>query len=55
VSNAMYAIEPPFLTNPPTKLWRTLDANTALVAQFPEYLKLAQISVVHVLDSVEDE
>jgi hypothetical protein len=51
----MYAMEPPFLINPLTKLWRTLDVNTVLVAQFPEYLKLAQISMVHVLGSVEDE
>jgi hypothetical protein len=54
-SNAMHAMEPPFDTNPLMKLWRTLDANRALVAQFPEYLKLAQIGMVHVLGSVEDE
>jgi hypothetical protein len=55
VSNAMAAMEPPFQVNPLTKMWRTLDANTALVAHFPEYLKLAQIAMVHVLGSVEDE
>ena len=55
VSNAMYAMEPPFNTNPFMKLWRSLDANTALVAQFPKYLKLAQLAMVHVLGSVEDE
>jgi hypothetical protein len=54
VSNAMYAMEPPFNTNPLTKLWRSLDANMALVAQFPEYLKLVQIAMVHVLGSIED-
>jgi hypothetical protein len=54
-SNAMAAMEPPFHTNPLTKLWRTLDANNALVAHFPEYVKLAQIAMVHVLGSVEDE
>jgi hypothetical protein len=54
-SNAMYAMEPPFDTNPLTKLWRFLDTNTALVAQFPEYLKLVQIAMVHVLGSIEDE
>jgi hypothetical protein len=55
VSNAMHAMERPFNTNPFTKLWRSLDANTELVAQFLEYLKLAQIAMVYVLGSVEDE
>ena len=32
-----------------------LDANIALAGQFPEYVKLAQIALVHVLGSVEDE
>jgi hypothetical protein len=54
-SNSMAACEPPFLLNPLTKLWRMFDANSALVAQFPEYIKLAQIAMVHVLGSVEDE
>jgi hypothetical protein len=54
-SNSMAACEPPYLFNPLTKLWRMLDANSALAAQFPEYIKLAQIAMVHVLGSVEDE
>jgi hypothetical protein len=32
-----------------------LDANTALVATFPKYIKLAEVAMVHVLGSVEDE
>jgi hypothetical protein len=51
----MVACEPPFTVNPMTKLWRTLDANSALVAHFLEYIKFAQIAMVHVLGSVEDE
>jgi hypothetical protein len=55
MSNSMAACEPPYTVNPVTKLWRMLDANTALVAHFPEYIKLAQIAMVHVLGFVEDE
>ena len=43
------------LINPVTKLWRCLDANFALSNSFPEYMKLAQIALIHVLGSVEDE
>ena len=43
------------LLNPLTKLWRTLDANSALGKNFWEYIKLAEIAMVHVLGSVEDE
>jgi hypothetical protein len=32
-----------------------LDANIALAGQFLEYIKLAQIALVHVLGSIEDE
>jgi hypothetical protein len=41
--------------NPLTRLWQTLDANTTLVGQFPEYIKLAQLAMIYVLGSVEDE
>ena len=44
----------PFL-NPVTKLWRRLDANSALSTSFLEYIKLAQIALIHLLGSVEDE
>ena len=43
------------LVNPLTKLWRTLDANSSLGKNFGEYLKLAQIAMVHVLGKIEDE
>ena len=41
--------------NPLTKLWRVLDANSSLGKNFGEYVKLAQIAMIHVLGSVEDE
>lgn len=55
VSNSMAMLEPPFHMNPLTRLWRTLDANIALARQFPKYIKLAQLAIIHVLGSVEDE
>lgn len=62
IANAHAAMElPPLnapihqIVNPLTKLWRTLDANSALGKNFSEYLKLAKIAMVHVLGSVEDE
>jgi hypothetical protein len=54
-NNSMAVCEPPYFFNPLTKLWHMLDANSALAAQFPEYIKLAQIAMVYVLGSVEDE
>jgi hypothetical protein len=54
-SNSLAMLEPPFDVNPVSRLWRMLDANIALAGQFPEYIKLAQIALVHVLGSVEDE
>jgi hypothetical protein len=54
-SNSQAMLEAPFDINPVSCLWRMLHANIALVGQFPEYIRLAQIALVHVLGSVEDE
>ena len=43
------------LINPITKLWHRLDANSTMSSLFPEYMKLAQIALIHVLGSMEDE
>jgi hypothetical protein len=45
----------PFSVNPLTRIWQQLGANTILLAGFPEYFKLAEIAIVLVLGSVEDE
>jgi hypothetical protein len=63
INNSEWALELPPLgahpavpfVNPLTKLWWEFDANSALSASFPEYIKLAQIAVIHLLGSVEDE
>ena len=43
------------IENPLTKLWRSLACNKALIWNFPEFAKLAEIAIVQVLGSVEDE
>ena len=43
------------LLNLVTKLWQYLDANSALSMLFPEYIKLVQIALIHVLGLMEDE
>jgi hypothetical protein len=63
ISNSEWALElPPLGThpvvhfvNPLTKLWREFDANSTLSTSFPEYIKLAQIAVIYLLGSGEDE
>lgn len=49
------AMKLPFVHNPLTSLWHTLDVASCLTKEFSEYFKLAEIAVVHVLGSVEDE
>jgi hypothetical protein len=51
----MVACKLPFKVNQLTKLWCMLDVNIALVASFTKYIKLTHITMVYVLDSVEDE
>ena len=63
VANSPWAMEPPTigldaskpLLNPVTKLWHCLDANSALLMSFLEYIKLAQIVLIHLLGFVEDK
>jgi len=54
-SNSRAAMLPPYDINPLTKIWRVLHGNHNLTQNFGEFLKLAEIAVVHVLGSVEDE
>lgn len=53
LSNYSTALKPPFVLNPLTCLWRTLDATSVCV--YHEYMKLARIVVVHVLSFAHDE
>lgn len=51
----MAMLKPSYDVNPLTHLWRLLNENIALAGQVSEYIKLAQLAMVHVLGSVEDE
>jgi hypothetical protein len=54
-SNSKATMEPPFDLNPLTRSWRLFDAFQVFTHSFPKYLKLAKMTIVHVLRSVEDE
>ncbi|KAG0595346.1 hypothetical protein M758_UG159400 [Ceratodon purpureus] len=55
MSNSERACEPPFYCNPLSRIWRVLSANSLTSHMISEYIKLAEIAVVHVIGSVEDE
>jgi len=54
-ANSVRDMQPPFVVNPLTVLWRQLDVATCLTGEFFEFFKLAEMALVHVLGSVEDE
>jgi hypothetical protein len=55
-SNAKKIMEGDVISiNPLTKLWRIIDANSMLQHNLSEQCKLAEIAIVLVLGSVEDE
>ncbi len=45
----------PMVVNPPTRLWLVINASQLLFHTFPKYLELAEIVMIHILGSVEDE
>ncbi len=45
----------PTIINPLTCMWWVIHASQLLFNDFPEYLKVAKITMVHGLGSVEDE
>ena len=55
LSNTRAAMEPPFDCNLLTRLWKGLDATICLAHHFSEYMKLAEMAIVHVIGSIEDE
>jgi hypothetical protein len=48
-------MQKPHHVNPVTKLWRSINANSYLKHSLSEYLKVAEIAIVMVLGSVQDE
>ena len=53
--NCHVAMEGNLPLNPLTRLWRRLEANGLLRQKLSEYMKIAELAVVTVLGSVEDE
>jgi hypothetical protein len=45
----------PTIINPLTCMWRVIHASQLLSNVFPEYLKVVEIAMVHVLGIVDDE
>jgi hypothetical protein len=43
------------VVNPPTHLWCVINASQLSSPTFPEYLKLVEIAMTHILGSIEDE
>jgi hypothetical protein len=54
-NNSKVAMEPPFDLNPLIHIYKTINASQVLTHSFPEYFKLVEMAIVHVLGSVEDE
>lgn len=54
-SNSKATMLLPYDMNPLTYSWRTVNASRLLTHFIAEYVKLAEIAVVHVLGCVEDE
>jgi len=54
-SNSRADMLPPYDVNSLTKVWHVLDSNNSLTQNFSEFIKLAEMAIVHVLGSVEDE
>ena len=54
-SNSANAIRKQVDQNPLTCIWRTISASKVLSSSLTEYLKLAEIGLVQVIGSMEDE
>jgi hypothetical protein len=48
-------MQKPIDVNPVTRMWRSVEANTFLRHSLSEYIKVAELAVVMVLGSVQDE
>jgi hypothetical protein len=54
-SNVIAYMVPPFDTNPLTMMWHLVITSPILVSNFLKYIKLAELAVVHIIGSVENE
>ena len=54
-SNADKMLEPPYNVNHVKKLWQKLGCNGLLLSKLSEFMRLVEIAITTVLDSVKDE
>jgi len=54
-ANLEQVMTPPYKQNPLIRLWQIFSANQILLVAFLEYFKMAELAMVLVLSSVEDE
>ena len=54
-SNGKGTMEEPWNRNPLTKLWQKVSQNTLMTQRLSEFIKVAEIAVMAMLGSVEDE
>ena len=53
--NAETMMKKPFTTNPVTRMWLCIDGNSYLRHSLSEFLKVAELGIVMVMGSVQDE
>jgi hypothetical protein len=53
--NATSMLKKPFTINPVTRMWMSIDGNSYLRHSLSEFLKVAELGIVMVLGSVQDE
>ncbi len=54
ISNSSATMDSLGTVNPLTHLWQMLDVNNALAKSMFEYVKLAEIAMIHILGSIKD-
>jgi hypothetical protein len=54
-SNSQWAVENSFGFNPLSRRWQKLASNALLASKLSEFVKIAEVAVVTILGSVEDE
>lgn len=54
-ANAQVMMQKPYEINPVIRMWRLIEGNSLLRQQLSKYMKIAEIAIVMVLRSVQDE
>jgi hypothetical protein len=54
-NNSKLVMQKPFDVNPFTKLWKTLSSSQILLEKILKYIKSAELVIVKIIGSMEDE